>query len=176
MQCFANVLTRSSTPWFISDAASGKHRDVVIKKYFSFFSTKNNLIRKKILSFAQVWKVKWAPDNLDGYQNFFRSASPFLRLLSFVFVKVCLLSSFSYSTVQDLYQTFSWERVAHHFMQVTHDIWQPKAKMLTLIMFFLQYFGRRTSYQLDHSEDDAEVKYKTWTICLVSEWFINLKD
>ena len=45
--CFANVLTRSSTPWFISDAASGKHRDVVIRKYFSFFSTKNNLIRKK---------------------------------------------------------------------------------------------------------------------------------
>ena len=59
-----NVLSRSAGPCYLSAAGQGKHRDV-------------------------VWKVKWAPDNLDGYQNFY-SISGDGRVTNWIIVRTSL--------------------------------------------------------------------------------------
>ena len=147
--CFCNFFandSRSSTPWFISDAASGKHRDVVRKT-----------CKKSVHFFTGLHRCgKWngplttlmATKTFSGLL-----ASTSLLSLCFVFKFISYLLFCITNFVWDLKQTDSCENPA------------PKDPM-----YHLQHFGRRAGHQLDYSEDYAEVKKHVWSICLVSEW------
>ena len=147
--CFCNFFandSRSSTPWFISDAASGKHRDVVrktCKKSVRFLRGCTG-----VESEMGPWQPWWLP-------KLFQVC--LLQLLCFLFVSFSSLSLIFFSCITnfvwDLKQTDSCENPA------------PKDPM-----YHLQHFGRRAGHQLDYSEDYAEVKKHVWSICLVSEW------
>ena len=74
-----NLQTKSRAPVFQSSPRNGKHRDVVWQ-----VAGKSMNVWEKSLP-----KVKWAPDNLDGYLNFF-SVSADGRVTNWTIVKTNL--------------------------------------------------------------------------------------
>ena len=80
-----NLQLKSSAPVYQSSPRNGKHRDVV----WQVVAIENSFYPFFHLLFSQV---KWAPDNLDGYLNFF-SISADGRVTNWTIVKSKLWSN-----------------------------------------------------------------------------------
>ena len=88
-----NLQKNVGVPNYQSDAKNGKHRDIVWQVYY-IDNTFQEADQKTFLQMIQlttlrIIKVKWAPDNLDGYLNFY-SVSGDGRVSNWTIVKTAL--------------------------------------------------------------------------------------
>ena len=74
-----NLQKNMGGPNYQSDAKNGKHRDIVWQV----------TVRSSEIFSPEVLQVKWAPDNLDGYLNFY-SVSGDGRVSNWTIVKTAL--------------------------------------------------------------------------------------